>query len=429
MAAMSAYMGGSEPRGGGNSSCITVFGLSFDATEREVHVLFSGCPGYVRCIVVPPKDYSKKPYAFVQFDSQASALQAMESRQGTTWDEGLPAVNLELARRDIPENFMSRQTRAELQMLPPASIQPPLKRPRQEAILPSVAPRRIQPAPLEEDGPRTLHVGGLPADITQEELEVFIDTNFPDSCIGGKLAEGGKGLEKGMPPSGRAFVGFVSHQAAAEAQAVLEGFDWDGTTLHAEWARTEFRPSAAAANKGAPSSSVVIGPAIGSGGPGAGRGAGLVGPQSLPQLLQTLVAPASTGGGRGGGIRPIGAASTLGRPSTWEPQRMLQKPKPLWTGTPVVASAGAKRTLHFTNLPTTTEDEFNDFLSASFPEAFVCSRFVDALDGRPPVAWVLFADEASASSVFSSHQKFDWLGAQVSVQYARTELDPSKARK
>merc|ERR1712091_128834 len=82
------------------SSCLTIFGLLHDASEREVHILFSSCPGYVRCIVVPGKDYRQKPYAFVQFDSQENAIAAMDSRQVTTWEEDAKPVSIEISKRD-----------------------------------------------------------------------------------------------------------------------------------------------------------------------------------------------------------------------------------------------------------------------------------------------------------------------------------------
>ena len=47
------------------------------------------------------------------------------------------------------------------------------------------------------------------------------------------------------PTRARRF-GFISHEAAAAGQAAVEGMNWDGYVLHAEWARTEFRPVAAA---------------------------------------------------------------------------------------------------------------------------------------------------------------------------------------
>mmetsp|Transcript_92991 Transcript_92991/g.203556 ORF Transcript_92991/g.203556 Transcript_92991/m.203556 type:complete len:175 (-) Transcript_92991:22-546(-) len=93
-----------------SSSCLTVFGLAPDATEREVHVLFSGCPGYVRNVVVPGKN-SQKPYAFVQFSRPEEALAASEARKHTSWSVGVLPIVIELARRDIPESFTARQDR------------------------------------------------------------------------------------------------------------------------------------------------------------------------------------------------------------------------------------------------------------------------------------------------------------------------------
>jgi len=377
--------------GAGGSSCLSVFGLAYDATEREVHVLFSGCMGYSRCIVVPGKG-TQRPYAFVQFVDQKDALVAMESRQGTTWEDGEQAVSIELAKRDIPDKFGPRQPRGQYTVIEHAmgpALLPPGKRHRQEplgAMTPaatySLTPQPQTTAPLDPSGPRTLHLGGLPHELTQADLDSFLEANFCSNCLGGSLDLGGGG-RGGSMSTPRAFVGFTSHQAAADAQAMLEGFNWEGAQLRAEWARTEYRPP------------------VGERGKGAGGGFGDV------PAIPALMAPS-----------PRGPAPIHYR-NVWEAQI-----------TPHYDDrSGAKCTLHFTNLPFMAESEFSEFLTVSFPEQVSCAHFKDLRDGRPPVAWVLFIDENVAAAALSSHQMFDLRGSQVVAQYARTELDPAKFRR
>jgi len=393
-------------RGGGSGSCLIMFGLTFDATEREVHILFSGCAGYVRCIVVPGKGSNQKPYAFIQFDSQDSAVAGLESRQNTSWEEGAQACKIEVSKRDIPDRFQPRQARMETNYGPPAHVLPPLppaKRQRFEEARAPEPPSRYSPrdaggyASPVEDGPRTLHVGGLPDGMQQADLDDFLGNNFGSECIGGKLAGGGRG------GAARAFVGFVSHDAAGSAQGQLEGLLWEGNTLHAEWARTEFRVP--------------------------GQGGGDTAAQYAPQHPEPAWgAPPHKGhhssyekgfNGQSKGHHSSHEKGGHG-PSTWR--------SPVGKGGGDKGGGEPRCTLHFTNLPHVSDTEFGEFMSVTFPDQVTFSRFVDKADGRPPVAWVRFVDEATASDVAGSHARFDWMGTQVGVQFARTELDPNKAR-
>jgi len=248
----------------------------------------------------------------------------------------------------------------------------PLKRPRHESFNAPPPPQAPYGQPeVEQDGPRTLHLGGLPPGLTQEDLDRFLTTNFYLNCVGGKLTD--RGGSDGRGTWGRAFVGFNSHHAAVEAQSLLQGFKWEGAVLRAEWARSEYRPSGV--GKGHENPNEAFHPP----------------PQSPAQ--------------------PMWAASDASN-STWGNE---------WAST--------KATLHFTNLPYVTEAEFDAFLTATFPDQVACARFVHSRDGRPPVAWVLFVSDWVAERVVSSHQTFDWKGSQVLVQYARTELDPTKCRR
>lgn len=396
-----ATKGGS---GGHTSSCLSVFGLPWDVKEREVNVLFSGCPGYARCLVVPGKS-GQLPYAFVQFDSIMNAAMAMESRRGTTWEQGANPVSIEIAKRDIPDTFGPRQE----QWAEPwsgvgwqsgssgpgqASIGPwqqdldmgqvpAAKRPRHEDAMTRITPvpQFIQPPPqqAQSDGPRTLHLGGLPAFVQQADLDSFLSTNFAGSCIGGTLASGGAKNSA----FGRAFVGFMSHEAAINAQAILDGFSWEGAVLRAEWARTEYVPQGS--GKGdASGGSVAAVPQPPPPQPAP--------PQPTPPLpaLQWIM-PGAKGGGASG--KPGGGGS-------------------------------AKRTLMFTNLPFWTESEFQDDIMARFPEQIAAVQFKDQLDGRPPVAWALFVHEQAAEAALSQADQLGYRAA-----FARSELDPSKLRR
>lgn len=375
-----------------------MFGLAFDATEREVHVLFSGCAGYIRCIVVPGKNANQKPYAFIQFDSQDSAVSAMDSRQNTCWEEGAPVCKIEVSKKDIPDSFHARQARVEPSygpahyVVPQGISQPPAKRHRvEEAWAPAPPPARYPPptsgggyASSTQDGPRTLHVGGLPGGMVQADLDDFLASNFGAECIGGKLTGGGKG--KGG--SDRAFVGFVSHDAAWRAQGALEGLLWDGHTLHAEWARSEFNAPQGQAAQAPDLRSSTAWSAPPHKGHHSSFGKG--GKNEPTWGAPTWKADGKKGGGKKGGSEP-------------------------------------KCTLHFTNLPQVSDSEFGEYMTVTFPDQVTFSRFVDNRDGRPPVAWVRFVDGATASDIASSHANFDWLGSWVSVQFARSELDPNKA--
>lgn len=374
-------MSGSAGGGSGGSSCLSVFGLAYDATEREVHVLFSGCEGYIRCIVVPGKG-SQKPYAFVQFEAQQDALFAMEGRQGTTWEEGAQPVAIELAKRDIPHKFVPRQQqwaapRAEVaSALPPARAAPgPPKRPRQETTLAVASPAATANTEAAVGGggggPRTLHLGGLPAALTQDTLDFFLSSNFGSHCLGGKLSDGGHGAR-----TGRAFVGFLTHHDAREAQAMLEGFNWEGAVLRAEWARTEYRPPP----------------------PG--------------DWQSSAVAPARAAAP----ARSLRSQAAVQSEADWRASAQAEDWGP------------ARCTLHFTNLPGVDEQEFNSFIRERFPDQITFAHFKDTRDRRPPVAWVLFEAEELAVAALASHQTFEWHNTHVLVQYARTELDPNRFR-
>ena len=156
--------------------------------------------------------------------------------------------------------------------------------------------------------------------------------------------------------------GFTSHEAAQEAQGLLDGFVWsptylvlhaalyifampsahagaryaylystrDGCTLRAEWARTEFRPTGGASGAGpafasGPSRPPAFAPAL------AWGGGGCIG--------------ACGGGGKGKAFAPWGGAKGSAKGGRY--------------------TTGGRRTLHFTNLPPVEESECGEFLEAA----------------------------------------------------------------
>ena len=157
-------------------------------------------------MVVPGKTAAQKPYAFVQFSSPDEAMMAAEARQGSTWEAGAQPVSIELAKRDIPETFVPRQPQP-LRAAAGGPLSgpvggpleaPPRKRPRLEAY----GHGALSQVRGGGDGPRTLHLGGLPGALTQEDLDAFLAANFdPHSLRGGTLSPASGGAQ-----TGRAFV-------------------------------------------------------------------------------------------------------------------------------------------------------------------------------------------------------------------------------
>lgn len=83
-------------------ACLAVCGIPVDATSRELHILFSGCPGYMFCTGVLDGD---KPYALVHFSQPEHALQAAKSRKNTSahcdcWNASGAKVDFEVRRSE-----------------------------------------------------------------------------------------------------------------------------------------------------------------------------------------------------------------------------------------------------------------------------------------------------------------------------------------
>eukprot|EP00929_Paragymnodinium_shiwhaense_P070257 TRINITY_DN35580_c0_g1_i1.p1 TRINITY_DN35580_c0_g1~~TRINITY_DN35580_c0_g1_i1.p1 ORF type:complete len:1969 (-),score=491.39 TRINITY_DN35580_c0_g1_i1:453-6359(-) len=84
----------------GASRSIALFGLPTDVTEREIHVLFSSCPGFVAATLGWPST-SGRPEAAAEFEKPENAATALESRSGTHWTPHTYPVRMELA----PEEY------------------------------------------------------------------------------------------------------------------------------------------------------------------------------------------------------------------------------------------------------------------------------------------------------------------------------------
>eukprot|EP01062_Namystynia_karyoxenos_P067096 TRINITY_DN60996_c0_g1_i1.p1 TRINITY_DN60996_c0_g1~~TRINITY_DN60996_c0_g1_i1.p1 ORF type:complete len:352 (+),score=136.45 TRINITY_DN60996_c0_g1_i1:98-1057(+) len=311
---------------------LSVFGIAMDATERELHLLFAGEPGYERSIITRGRG---RPFAFVQFDSVGNAEAAKQRKEGVCWDPEYPdePVRIEFGKRNIRDG-------------PGGAV---VKRPRIDSS------GHMQMVPVAGSGGRvrTLHIAGLPMGITQELMETFLTANFP--CQWSGVVMRGLG-DRGRPPL--AFVGFHSYEVAAEALKAINGFEWEGSRLRCDWAMRDLNPTGGAA----------------------------MAPPPMPMISR---APAQM------------------------PHSLVPDPD------------SGKRTLHFTNLPRIADDDFRDWLSDNFSQGDVIShRFAGGDDGRPPVAWVLFATHELAKHWQEAYHGKAWAGSRLRVEMARRELEP-----
>jgi len=384
----------------GPVSCISVFNLAHDATEREVHILFSGCPGYLRCSVVPPKIPSNPPYAFVQFDDQDHANWAIESRENTNWNVGSPVVKLELAKRNMPEHYGHgsggkagkgggkdpwEDSGNGSWAGPPTAFSIGKGYGASEPAWGGGAPAKRPRTDVWQEGPSTLHVGGWPPSTQQDGLDKLLIARF-----GTKVA--GSILKKHANGQSIAFVRFVSHAEANNALQHLEGLSLgEGIELKASFAKSELNLDTATdvAPAGAP----------GKGEAGKGK----------------LAKGQTIGGGSGG------AGAGYGQWQGYAPQQG-------YGGKAGGKGYNARFTLHMTNLPADVDEEsFNEALKSTFGAAVVGAALRNDSSGRAPVAWVRFCDEATAKDV-ETQGEVDLNGHPVTVGYARNELENNRMR-
>ena len=78
-------------------AALLLTGLPKDATEREVHILFSACPGLLRCSIYDSPRAAAR-WGLAHFTSRSDADAALSARRGSTWGPSLPCINLQLAR-------------------------------------------------------------------------------------------------------------------------------------------------------------------------------------------------------------------------------------------------------------------------------------------------------------------------------------------
>mmetsp|Transcript_73441 Transcript_73441/g.207409 ORF Transcript_73441/g.207409 Transcript_73441/m.207409 type:complete len:396 (-) Transcript_73441:169-1356(-) len=93
---------------------LSISGIADDATTREVHVLFSGCEGYLQSYLAFEDGCHKKLYGVVQFDTTEHAQEAADMRYGTTWEGGAAPVTISLGRPEylVMANTPQRSTRS-----------------------------------------------------------------------------------------------------------------------------------------------------------------------------------------------------------------------------------------------------------------------------------------------------------------------------
>eukprot|EP00756_Hemistasia_phaeocysticola_P051697 Hpha_TRINITY_DN26874_c0_g1::TRINITY_DN26874_c0_g1_i1::g.17372::m.17372 len=199
---------------------LSVFGIAMDATERELHLLFSGEEGYEMSIITRGRG---RPFAFVQFDSAENAENARKRKEGMCWDPDYrdESIRVEFGKRNIREG-------------PSGAV---VKRPRIDAS----GNMTMVNVPGPGGRVKTLHIAGLPMGITQELMETFLTANFP--CQWNGVVMRGLG-DRSRPPL--AFVGFLSYEVAAEALKAINGFEWEGSKLRCDWAMRDLNPSGGA---------------------------------------------------------------------------------------------------------------------------------------------------------------------------------------
>ena len=201
--------------GGSEMAIKTLFvaGLPYDASDRELYLLFGVCKGYDKSMVVK-KDNGKRPYGFVNFESLETAEAAAQKLEGFQFDPADPVkLKTELSRKNTPDWFTTS-------CASPASVT-----------------RRLKSMPTN---PRTVYVTGAPSTVSKELFDALIATNFAGHVAGMRYT----------PPTDSktsfAFVGFNTHEQARAAVERLEGYVWthDGvaSTLCASFANTEWNP-------------------------------------------------------------------------------------------------------------------------------------------------------------------------------------------
>ncbi|KAJ9455438.1 Protein couch potato [Diplonema papillatum] len=200
----------------GEIQTVFVAGLPYDATDRELYLLFGSAEGYDKSMIVR-KDGGKRPYGFVNFTNSRDAAQMKDQINGFQWDPNDPIkLKAELSKRNTPDWFTA-------------------------ACSPSGSAEQRKKDILARQ-PKTLYITGLPRTVGKELFEALVTANFPGQVPGMRYTP-----RVDQKPA-FAFVGFHEHQQAKAAMERLEGYVWThegvSSAIHASFANTEFNTAA-----------------------------------------------------------------------------------------------------------------------------------------------------------------------------------------
>jgi len=180
-----------------------VAGLPDSISEDILKSLFESAGGKVIDVRLPKEQETGRPrgFGFVTFSSPDEAKAAREALDGTIQSGRSISVR-------------------------PCLAEPPSKRDG------SVRPGSPPPRQRQEQAPdRTLYVGNLPYDCSQQEIEEFVNTTLQSKGVEGSVVR----VHLPMDPDGRkrgfGFVSLSSAEAAKAAADALNGIDMRGRRL------------------------------------------------------------------------------------------------------------------------------------------------------------------------------------------------------
>ena len=193
-----------------------VAGLPYDATDRELYLVFGITKGYDKSMIVR-KENGKRPYGFVNYNTQLDAENAKNAVNGFQWDPSDPIkLKIELSKRNTPDWFTA-------QCSPAGSAE-------------------IRKMEVLARQPKTLFVTSLPATVGKDLFKALVVANFADQVVGLRYTP----QMRNKPAF--AFVGFQDHMQAKTAMERLEGYVWNhegvSSAIHASFANTEFNITA-----------------------------------------------------------------------------------------------------------------------------------------------------------------------------------------
>ena len=195
-----------------NIKTLYVTGLPYDATDRELYLLFGSCKGFDKSMIVSEGN-GNRPYGFVSFETVKDAKMAAQRLSGFQFDPvDITKLKLQLSKKNTPDWFNTS-------CASPASVC-----------------RRFMSMPVK---PKTIYVSKIPTTITKDLFEYLVATSFAATATGVRYTP----TEKKMS---YAFIGFKDHDGAREAIDILDGrvLTHQGitSTLSASFAITEWDP-------------------------------------------------------------------------------------------------------------------------------------------------------------------------------------------